>query len=113
MPLDEKDVLEGRGAGQKFFSPSKEIAIGSHADLEVTDINKAHGVKFPIKDKDYAYACTLVDGRVWSVNSKSIYGPLLRMGYPGDGKKFVPFKCRLTRLERKQINDPGYRVEKV
>jgi hypothetical protein len=112
MPLDEQDLQMGRSAGQHYFSPSKQIEVGSFVEIEVTDISKQEGVKFPIAGKTWAYACTLSDGRVWNVNSKSLYGPLLRYGYP-DGKKFAPFKVRLHRLARKAINDPGYRADKI
>lgn len=112
MPLDEQDIQAGRSAGQKYYSPSKQIEVGSSAELEIVDISKQEGVKYPIAGKTWAYAATLADGRVWNVNSKSQYGPLLRYGYP-DGKKFVPFKIRLHRLARKGINDPGYAVERI
>lgn len=113
MALDAEDVMFGTQKERvTYFTKSKELQPGKSVELEITDVEKLQGAKFPIKDQTWCYRFRLKDGRVWDENASSLFGKLIKLCYP-DGKTFHPVKVKLTMNSVKPMKGSQYSVDKA
>jgi hypothetical protein len=112
-PLEQSDIEYGKAREKvSYFTKSKEVQPGSSVVLEITDVEKYEGSKFPILGETWCYRFRLKDGRVWDENAASLFGKIIKLLYP-DGKTFKPCAVKLTKLTVKPMRGSQYTVDKA
>jgi len=112
-PLEQSDVDFGKSKERvTYFTKSKEVEPGKSVVLEITDVEKFQGAKFPIPGETWCYRFRLKDGRVWDENASSLFGKTIKILYP-DGKTFKPCAVKLTKLTVKPLRGSQYTVDKA
>lgn len=112
-PLEQNEVDYGKSKERvTYFTKSKEVQPGASMTLDIVDVEKLEGAKFPINGETWCYRFRLKDGRVWDENASSLFGKIVKYLYP-DGKTFTPCSITLTKLTVKPLRGSQYTVDKA
>lgn len=116
-PLDPADVQGYYGQQGKFMS-IRDIQAGQSVVVTIKDISKNFKTKYPMKDKDYNYRVTLVDGegqlRWLDLNGASAIRQFVTfLHQDGPEKPQTPCQVKLTRRAQRKTNESELMVELV